>query len=329
MTFGGGNRLAWTDLPATVQGFVERQLGAPVTEAHSAPGGFSPGLAARVVAANGATAFVKAISATQAVDGARFHRSEVGVASRLPPQAPAPRFLWSHDDGEWVVLGFEHVDGRNPDLAVPHEREAVLDAMARLADALTPSPVAAPRVVDRDRDMFGGWRRLAARETGDGRGDGKGDGKDDGKVDGLATYGHDVVDAVPGLAELEAGWEDVADGRTLLHGDVRSDNLILTAGGEVLFVDWPFAALGAPWVDLVLALPSMVLHGVDPQEVVASHPLTRQVDPHALDVFAVAVAGFFVASSLDPAPPGLPTLRSFQRDQGRAALGWLRQRGVL
>jgi hypothetical protein len=39
-----------------------------------------------------------------------------------------------------------------------------------------------------------------------------------------------------------------------------------------------------------------------------------------------AIAGFFVSDSLEPAPPGLPTLRGFQLAQGRAALAWLRRR---
>ena len=38
------------------------------------------------------------------------------------------------------------------------------------------------------------------------------------------------------------------------------------------------------------------------------------------------LTGYFLRSSLNPAPPGLPTLRPFQRAQGDAALEWLRKR---
>ena len=46
------------------------------------------------------------------------------------------------------------------------------------------------------------------------------------------------------------------------------------------------------------------------------------------DVVAVLVAafgGFLVSHSLQPPPPGLPTLRAFQAAQGAVALAWLRR----
>jgi hypothetical protein len=39
-----------------------------------------------------------------------------------------------------------------------------------------------------------------------------------------------------------------------------------------------------------------------------------------------ALAGFFVHRSTLPPPPGLPTLREFQRAQGAESLAWLRRR---
>jgi hypothetical protein len=39
-----------------------------------------------------------------------------------------------------------------------------------------------------------------------------------------------------------------------------------------------------------------------------------------------ALAGFFCWHGSQPDPPGLPTLRAFQRAQGAIALDWLRQR---
>ena len=44
---------------------------------------------------------------------------------------------------------------------------------------------------------------------------------------------------------------------------------------------------------------------------------------HATDVVVAALAGFFVRQSLDPDPPGLPTVRAFQRAQAEVALDWL------
>lgn len=58
-----GVRHHWADLPDTVRDAVQDILGAPVVEARSQSGGFSPGVAARVRLADGGRAFVKAVSA--------------------------------------------------------------------------------------------------------------------------------------------------------------------------------------------------------------------------------------------------------------------------
>ncbi|MFI5631759.1 hypothetical protein ACIA8E_20775 [Streptomyces sp. NPDC051664] len=43
-------------------------------------------------------------------------------------------------------------------------------------------------------------------------------------------------------------------------------------------------------------------------------------------VRSAALAGYFLAHSLMPDPPGLPTVRAFQGAQAAAALEWLRGR---
>ena len=62
MVDAAGVRVAWADLPARVRDVVEEILGAPVVEAVSQPGGFSPGSADRVRTADGRRAFVKAVA---------------------------------------------------------------------------------------------------------------------------------------------------------------------------------------------------------------------------------------------------------------------------
>ena len=57
-----GVRIEWAQLPAPVRAAIEDVCGAAVVQARTQPGGFSPGLAARVRCANGARYFVKAVS---------------------------------------------------------------------------------------------------------------------------------------------------------------------------------------------------------------------------------------------------------------------------
>lgn len=296
-------RLPWEEAPTHVRADVEALLGSSVAAAATQPGGFSPGVAARLLLRDGRRAFVKSAGPAPNPDTPRLHRAEARVAAALPPSAPVPRLLGSFDREGWVTLVFEDVDGRNP--AEPWdsaELDRVLAALAALASAMTPAPVGAPTAAERFGAAFRGWRSLA-------------DAPDPWARRNLAR-----------LAALEAAWEDAAAGTTLAHGDVRADNLLLTPD-RVVVVDWPWACLAAPWFDLVATLPSVRAQGGPPPDrLFAAHPLARGADAAAVTSVLAAVAGFFVWQSTKPPPPGLPTLRAFQKAQGDAALDWLRLR---
>ena len=215
-------------------------------------GGFSPG-ATTVLDCPGGAIFVKAVGAALNAESPEFHRREAVVSAALPPAPEFPRLLDVYDDGDWVALAFEAIDGGPP--AHPWDRrqlEAAVQALDALHDALTPSPVPdAPAAADRLQFLFGGWAELAALDR---------------PPEGLDTWSARHLDR---LAELESGWREAVAGSTLLHGDVRSDNLLVTSGG-VVFVDWPHACVGAPVFDLVAWAPSVELEGGPaPEELLA------------------------------------------------------------
>ena len=108
-----------------------------------------------------------------------------------------------------------------------------------------------------------------------------------------------------------------------MHFDIRADNVLLGRAGEVWFVDWANATRGAGWVDTVLMLPSVALHGgPDPAAALAMTSVPAVADPDAVTALVVALAGFFTYHAGLPAPPGLPTLRDFQAAQGDVARRW-------
>src|SRR4051794_10319003 len=106
-----GTRVTWAQLPLAVRSAIEDRLGASVASASSQAGGFSPGLASRLQMTTGERVFVKAVASTPNPDSPHIHRREARVMARLPAHAPAPQLRWSYDDGEWVVLAFDDIDG--------------------------------------------------------------------------------------------------------------------------------------------------------------------------------------------------------------------------
>jgi aminoglycoside phosphotransferase (APT) family kinase protein len=289
-------------VPPAIRETIEQRLGARVERAVTRPGGFSPGLAATLELADGRRVFAKAVGPEPNPDSAGMHRDEARIAEALPPDAPAPRFFFSVEDGGWVALVFEHVDGHEPGLPWrAGELERVLEMLTALAAALTPAPIAAPSIAEHFDELFHGWRSLEAPE-------------DDWAAAQLGE-----------LRELEARWAEAAAGETLLHCDVRADNVLLTPE-RVVLVDWPHACLGAAWVDLLAFLPSVAMQGgPHPWQVWESHPVARGVSTERLQPVLAALAGFFAYRATLPPPPGLPTLRAFQAGQGREALAWLKR----
>jgi aminoglycoside phosphotransferase (APT) family kinase protein len=284
-----------------------------VTSARSQASGFSPGVAARLTTDDGQRVFVKAVSAEPNEQSPEFHRREARIVPALPPDAPVPRLLWSYDEGSdgWIVLVFEDVEGgREP--AIPwraDELDRVVDAIVGLSDALTPSPLDeafAGTTTNWGIFRIGWWQRIEYERPA---------GLDDWSAHNLAS-----------LIALEADASQAVAGNTLLHLDLRADNLLVT-DERVLVVDWPHARIGAPWLDIAFFVPSVRMQGgPPPQEVFARHPAARVADPGAVNAAIAAIAGFFTRQSLQPPPPGLPTLRPFQAAQGAVARQWLAER---
>jgi hypothetical protein len=301
-----GVRIGWRDLPAHVREAVERTLGSPVVQAISQAGGFSPGTADRVMTAGGGRAFVKAVNAALNTRSVEMARAEAHITAALPANAPTPRLLGHYDDGEWVVLVLEDIEGRHP--RTPWERDeldAAVTALAKLAETLTPSPVAdAPSAADHLAADFAGWANIAADPPDD-----------------LDPW------AAAHLGDLEAaaqrGLAAVATGNTLTHCDIRADNLLVRPDGDIVFVDWPWGCIGPAWLDTVLLALNVIVHGGDGDR------LLEGIDPrHATDVIA-GITGFFLDVGRLPPPPGLPTVRAFQRAQGDALIPWLRDRRTI
>ncbi|WP_405030463.1 protein kinase family protein [Nocardioides bizhenqiangii] len=289
-------RLEWSFLPPHIRAEVERRLGAPVTGAASQTGGFTPGFASVLTCADGSRHFVKAASTIAQKQFADAYREEARKLELLPDGLPAPRLRWIHDADDWVVLGFEHVEGRAPLRPwVPDELTAASAMAVEIARLLTPAPAG----IDRAVDEFAGWPALWDR------------------ID------HPRRDECGALA---ARYADVVDGDTLVHTDIRDDNLLVRPDGSVVMCDWNWPVAGAAWLDSLFLLIGPRGDGLDIEAHIATHPLLGGVDPEEIDVVIALVLGYFETSAAQPVPPTSPYLRQAQAWQRDVLRDWLAER---
>ncbi|WP_170284723.1 phosphotransferase [Kribbella amoyensis] len=247
--------------------------------------------------ASGRRAFVKGVGPELNPDTPTLFRREIAAMQAISPLPQVPRLYEVYDDGEWVAMLLEDIDGRLP----PHpwdraDADRVLGALADLTEALTPSPWPdAPVAAVRSEGFLSRWDLVIA--------------------DNLP-----VPDWAAGreeeFAELaRTGMRALAKTEALAHWDLRADNLILT-DDRVVFIDWAHAAAAPTWADPVILRADMR----------GSLTLPDFPDDDGITGFIAAFSGGLWWGSAQPAPPGLPTMRSWQREFALVCLDWLRER---
>ncbi len=304
-----GVRRRWDDVPARVRAWVEDTLGSPVVATAEQVGGMSPGCATRLTCADGTRAFVKAVGAELNPDTPGLFRREVGVLKHLGAHELWARLMASYDDGGWVALLIEDVDGRHPDFTDPAELEAVLAGTDRLAGVLRERGVPSSVTLVDVADVLGKWAD---------------------SLDALPGCAPDVP--VPAWLRTDRReWASVLRheaGRPMeqvAHWDIRVDNLLRRPGGEVVFVDWGVAARGPAWADPLLARLERVEDAWFDGSVADSPALAAAGD----ELVTAFLAGFGAHLALRSAVAvdiNLPTLNDFRIRESRRMLGAVARR---
>jgi aminoglycoside phosphotransferase len=304
-------RLTWPELPDSIHRAVEEILGGPVVEAHSQTNGFSPGSADRVRSGNGNRAFVKAVSLERNPDTMDLHRRELAVLRSLPATISAPRLLGSFDDGEWVALVIESIDGVHPSgTPTTIDISAVLSALLllpaiRANDSWAELPSASLELAP----DFRGWSnfRCGGRSM----------------ALPVSTYEH-----LDELEQLAAAAAQAVSGEYLLHLDLRIDNILLDDSGRAWLIDWPWAGIGVRWFDALTVLLDARLLGsdIDADAIIATHPLFADASDDNINAVLSGLTSYFLDAAQQPAPDNMPTIRAFQHAEGMAGLSWLGQR---
>ena len=203
-------------------------------------------------------------------------------------------------DGDWVVLGLEYVEARAPRRPW---RTADLERAASTRSRpwptlLTPAP-AGPRRSTRSPTSSAAWPAFwdhvnATRDL---------------------THGDETRRRSRRASPRSLG------GDTLVHTDVRDDNVLLAADGRTLFCDWNWPTVGADWLDSLFMLIGPRGDGLDVESVIAERRLLRDVPPDDLDRALAVTCGYFLRSADEPVPPTSPLRPRRAALAGRGGLG--------
>lgn len=314
-------RPSWPQLPETVREAIEARIGERVLSWTSHEGGYSSGMASVLHTAAGPV-FVKA-QGPENTYTQHLYREEAHRHAVLPDTVPAPALHWLIDvpEASWVALAFDAVPGRQPSEALDGDD---LTAVAELATRIAEHEIPAGTLPDM-ADLFDPdpWDELAGTAATDAAG----------VASHLATFGPWVRTHLDVLAELAAPCREALTGPYLQHNDLRADNTLIldettsSTAPLAVAVDWPWAARGAAFADLVGMLPALHLAGgPTPEDVLDRHPLPPATDDDAVTCFLATLCGMWIERSMQPPPPGIPHLRAFQRGQAEVTIAWLRRR---
>jgi aminoglycoside phosphotransferase (APT) family kinase protein len=128
------------------------------------------------------------------------------------------------------------------------------------------------------------------------------------------------------LRELGMSAVERSRGDTLVHSDLRDDNVILTDTGEVWVCDWNWPTRGPIWVDTLTVAISMVGDGLDGDRILSESGLVANTDADLVDGVLALLLGYCLAAGTEAPPDASPFLRSHRTWYARVIERWLRHR---
>jgi hypothetical protein len=281
-------------------------------------GGYGPTATYRLTLADGRRAFFKGTYPLPEGSGVRWSLEREQVVYRRLSSliAPwAPEYLGSVRADAWHAVLLELVGGIP---ALPWTRRKAMRA-ARSYAAFHASTLGRPlpsQLSRRQHRAFAVyWRRIH---------------RDEDAVDRLAALAgprrREAVEwlhaHVAALGRAERALSKAPEPCALLHFDTRSDNIRLD--GDVLRIfDWPFACIGPAEFDVAAFAQAIEAEGgPDCEAVIGWYESVLPLRHDVLVGSVVGIAGYFADRAPRPPVSGLPRLRSIQRRQLKASLGW-------
>lgn len=265
---------------------VARRLGKEVVRYRYTPGGWTVSVRGVLTLAGGGTVFAKI---GDVPDTARALRDEIEVHRLLGPRPFIPRVVLAEPDVPLLVLeDLDHADH------VPPWTARTLDEYQRLCDEIGATEAPAGLIPLETEIVGDAWEAVAADPTAARR------------VLSAAW----LEGALPALVAAQR--QARAEGSSLVHTDLRSDNLLFLPDRPIA-VDWNLVRRGDPRWDRHLTAHSIAMEGGGTVD---------EVLPDADPAIITWLAGYFAARAGLPPPEGAPQVRGFQQAQLEVVLPW-------
>ncbi len=308
----------WRDVPQDLRLAIEATMKSPVARGHRVFGGYGPSATFRIRLADGRTLFAKGAGKGSNEVNWRVVPTEEGAYRGLASIRPiAPAFFGSVTTDGWHLLLLEDLSraARVP----PWTEELALGAMRDIAAFHLRGMRERGKVQRLEPDgMTDNWRGLREDPVRRGWFLGLYGGR-------RQEAGAWLEEGLERLAAAEARLLDANQPWSVIHTDIRSDNLRFRRGRLVLF-DWALVCDGPCILDLYAFLPSLVAEGgTEAPRLLPAYRAAMAAGGAAIpgvaeQAAASAVAGYFAMRAGQPPIPGLPRLREVQRMQLATAL---------
>ncbi len=305
-------------MPVELRRAIGEMLDSPVKRGTRVWGSYGPGPTFRLVLEDDRRAFVKAISPDSSETQRKMFAHELRVYQELGHliAGRAPDFQGQVVQDRWHAMILEDL---GPKSAPPWSRvdaKRVVQGLAELHDSTT--DIKLPQwtsTIGADSELLATsmWQRSADYEG----------------LEGLANLSTEPRSAIswlrtytPVLAEASSSLTRIRPGNSLLHMDVRSDNLRVVNGRLRLF-DWASAIKGPHELDVVAFAQTVEAEGYfDSESVLGWYEKHKRLDHELTTASLVVVAGYFASRAWLPDISGLPRLRTWQRAQLKVSLSW-------
>jgi len=263
-------RSTWDELPPAVRAAIEREAG-PVAAAEIPAAGRNSDFSATLHTADGRV-FCKGIADAEGKRG-QMHRHEADINPWLP-SAVAPRLRWRTEADGWLLLGFDHVTGHHADLSPGSPDLPVVAAAVNTLASHRPSCTSeAP-------SLAGQWTRLAAWR----------------RLSKIPTFLDEwSLTHLDQLITWEARAAEIADGRSLVHTDLHSLNILIDSE-QARIVDWAWSRRGAPAIDIAFMVARLVAAGhtsAGAERWADALPAWQATTADERTAFAVAISGIW------------------------------------